>query len=441
MTMCSRLRLLILIFCSVFVFAGPAALSAAAAQPVFAGFTEPITLPIGRRPQDVVAGDMNGDGFVDLVIGHAIGINGGPNKVTVLLSNGDGTFQEPLNATGPNPVLGLAIGDLDGDGDLDAMCACPAVLAPAGADVFLNDGTGQLILSGIFTAGASPADIDLGDLNSDSLLDAVVTSQLGSDAFVLIGVGDGTFLPAVSYPVGNVPTGVDVGDLDGDGDLDFVVSGGFTDDVTIRWNDGSGVFTESLTIAEGVFAPSQVRVVDVDGDGDQDIVVGFSGGLRLILNTPDGFKLGAILPIIVGLGGTGTIVADDINNDGTLDLIGEFIPAEAVKVILRVPGGKFVSGGVFTVGNLPRGVTAADLDSDGDLDLAVTNQNLDTISILFNQTISPTLKNADLNSDGFINAIDLAQLLAMWGQPGPADLNYSGATNSADLVQMLAKWR
>jgi hypothetical protein len=131
--------------------------------------------------------------------------------------------------------------------------------------------TGRFRERVVYPVGDTPWSVAMGDLEGDGDLDLVVVNRLDNDVGVLLNEGDGTFAPQVTYPLGDRPGLVAVGDLDGDGDLDLAVSETLDDTVSVLLNQGDGAFSPRMIYAVG-YHPSWVSVGDLDGDGNLDLV-------------------------------------------------------------------------------------------------------------------------------------------------------------------------
>jgi hypothetical protein len=162
----------------------------------------------------VAFGDFNGDGTTDVAVAEARGLS-------VLLGNGDGSFQAAASYAAGNSV---AVGDLNGDGLLDV-----AVANDNGVSVLLGNGDGSFQAPTSYAAGTSPRSLAVGDVNGDDVPDLVVVNAVSADGTVsvLLGNGDGSFGAATSYAVSHGFTrlgGLAVGDFNGDGTLDLAVT-------------------------------------------------------------------------------------------------------------------------------------------------------------------------------------------------------------------------
>src|SRR5262249_2343747 len=163
-----------------------------------------------------------------------------------LLGNGDGTFQPQLTcAVGVQPSSMVA-GDFDGDGHIDLAVAdagnpfnFPA--DPAGVSVLLGNGDGTFQPAVKYAVGSYPASIIANDFTGDGLLDLAVADQGnvnsgGTDpggVSVLLGNGDGTFQPQITYSAGSGPSSIVAGDFTGDGRHDLAVANSFDNTVSV----------------------------------------------------------------------------------------------------------------------------------------------------------------------------------------------------------------
>ncbi len=297
-------------------------------------------------------------------------------------------------ATGLTPVS-VALGDLDGDGDLD-LVVTNKLSAPPNVSIFLGNGNGTFAAQTTFATGDDPVFVALGDLDGDADLDLVIANEADDTISILLGNGNGTFTAAVPATVatGFTPVSVALGDLDGDGDLDLVVANKLSapPNVSVLLGNGNGTFAAQTTFATG-FTPVFVALGDLDGDGDLDLAVANSAAappnVSVLLGNGNGtfaaqttFATGDD-PVFVALG--------DLDGDGDLDLVvtNKLSAPPNVSVLLGNGNGTFAAQTTFATGDDPVFVVIGDLDGDGDLDIAVANEADDTISILLNTTPPP----------------------------------------------------
>ncbi len=215
------------------------------------------TYNVENDANSVAVADWNGDGKPDLVNG-----NQGSGSVSVLLGNGDGTFQMPIY-TAVTAVAGVSAGDFDGDGKPDLVNG--------------NQGDGTFLPATTVTVGNVTRGVAIADLNGDGNLDVVAGGT--PQAFVLLGNGDGTFQAPVGYP-GNL--WVSVADFDGDGHLDVIAGGPDADEVQVLLGVGDGTLIAPFGL--GAAGQFPLSLADFDGDGKPDLLTAAAGSAVVGLN-------------------------------------------------------------------------------------------------------------------------------------------------------------
>jgi hypothetical protein len=228
----------------------------------------------GNDAVSIAVADVNGDGKPDLVVVNECvsGTECNYGSVAVLLGNGDGTFQtavivyETSNKVFP---MFAALADVNRDGKPDLLVANMAAnSAGAWVSVLLGNGDGTFQTAVDYDSGGNDAvSIAVADVNGDGKPDIVVANANGVG--VLLGNGDGTFQTAVTY--GSLSGPVAVADLNGDGKPDIVVGTG--NDVSVLLGNGDGTFQTAVTYGSGGNGASSAAVADLNGDGKPDIVV------------------------------------------------------------------------------------------------------------------------------------------------------------------------
>jgi hypothetical protein len=248
-------------------------------------FQPPVTVAPGLVPNWVATADFNHDGNLDLAVADFSDFFSG---VSILLGNGDGTFQAPVNYSTPNAAPFIAVGDFNGDHNLDVV-----VLDDLEVSVLLGNGDGTFQEPAINTTPSyAPSVLAIGDFNRDGKLDVVVAEQFGglSQVQILLGNGDGTFALGDSYAVGAEPTGIAVADFNGDGKLDLAVSCLLGLGVEVLLGNGDGTFQPAVTYP--VQGSTWVVAADFNGDGKLDLAVGMSvvvsGGVTVFPGKGDG---------------------------------------------------------------------------------------------------------------------------------------------------------
>jgi hypothetical protein len=379
---------------------------------------------VGTNPSGAALADIDGDGDLDL-----LATNRGDGTVSVRLNGGDatgsntGTFSNGSTASAAYAAYKIAVGDVDGDGDLDFAVAATLDRSVV---IRLNNGKGVFDKGSVVTVGPYPEDPELADLDGDGDLDLLVANTVSNTVSIRFNGGDatgsatGTFSNGVDMYVGSGPGSMAVGDVEGDGDLDVVVSAAlppygsmYAAYATTLLNDGKGKFSLGETIYGGIKYFGDIILSDIDKDGDLDLLgsVPDFGQINVFLNGGDNrgygtygagkFSGGFSVPVL----GTSLTTAD-VDADGDLDLLA--VDPENNVVNVRLNGGNSLGTGAGTFSNgpdvptdkNPAGLAVGDIDGDGDLDLVATNFGPDaynytqipgkTVSVRLNQVQVPT---------------------------------------------------
>ncbi|CAN0319844.1 unnamed protein product, partial [Laminaria digitata] len=360
-------------------------------------FTEATESIVGEEPdlgRVIKARDVNGDGLLDILVGTVYG-----NQNRLYLNRGDARFEEVTRTHLPeslDSIGDLEAGDVDGDGDLDLVLADWGEGNPLESDggrvkLYLNDGEGRFTDA---TEAMMPArlvqmswDLEVADLDNDLDLDIIVSCKVCDSNALYLNDGAGNFTDASErLPVFHRADGFSPMDMNRDGtpennNYDFEVmdidNDGFLDLLTINdgdivgeggifhrrehilLNDGRGAFVDAtselfMDEANTGFDDNAALFLDYDSDGDADFIIGsLDGADRLLVNTPDGFQLYETLhgttAVEEGGNSPGTlgIAVADLNGDGRLDMVqsqGEldtpelvFLGTEALAVDTAAP--------------------------------------------------------------------------------------------------------
>jgi FG-GAP-like repeat len=335
----------------------------------------------GQFPSSVAIGHLNGDGDLDLAVA-----NRDSDNVSVLLGNPDGIFQSAVNYGIYHRPSSVAIGDLNGDGDLD--------LAVANRDsdnvsVLLGNGDGSFQAPVNWTAGDSPLSVAIGYLDGDANPDLAVANGGSDNVSVLLGNGDGSFQAPVNWTAGDSPGSVAIGDLDGDGDRDLAVANWASNNLSVLLGNGDGTFQNAVGY-DTRDRSNSVAIGDLNGDGDLDLAVAGGGtgpavatglsGVSVLLGNGDGTFQNAVgysvsyLPSSVAIG--------DLDGDANPDIVVTTWYGYSVSVLFGNGDGSFQSE-VGYEHHPAISVAIGDLNGDGDLDLAVASW-YDVVFILIN---------------------------------------------------------
>ena len=336
-----------------------------------------VNLTTQSMPESVVVADANGDGKPDIVAA-----NYGSDSVSVLLGNGNGTFQTVHNfAAGAKPIF-VAVGDVNGDGKLDLAVAD---YGSSSASVLLGDGTGAFGAGQTFNTGTKPISIATADVNSDGKLDLVAANQSSNNVSVLLGNGTGVFQAAQNFNAGTSPSDVTVADVNGDFRPDAIVADKGSNAVSVLLGNGDGTLQPAQNLATDT-GPSAVAVADVNGDGTADLVVAnyASSTVSVLLGKGSGaFFTSKSFPTSAG---PADVVVADVAGDGRPDLITAGAGSNVVSVLASdsaAPGlGDFQTAKQFTTGVLAYAVVTADLRNNGKIDIVTANRTSNSVTVL-----------------------------------------------------------
>ncbi len=358
----------------------------------------------GSTAYSLESADVNGDGKLDVAVVNNCGnANCWPNSldgsVSILLGNGDGTFQNALPYdTGGYYPYSIAVADVNGDGKPDVVvtneCTKNVIDCTASSvGVLMNNGDGTLQPVATYDSGGLNAlGIAIADVNGDGRPDLFVANQCPrypascADGVigVLLGNGDGTFQTAIEYDTG-APGAmwVTLGDTNGDGKPDLVVAN--QNDVAVLLGNGDGSFRPAMLYSAG--PPTglfSVTTVDMNGDGKLDIVVSSAYSVGISLGNGDGtFQTGSSYGSGGGGGGfyTQSVAVGDIDRDGELDVMVTTcqVPCASntpglVSVLLGKGDGSLQNPVSYSAGGSgSSSVAVGDVNQDGKPDLLVSN--------------------------------------------------------------------
>ena len=307
---------------------------------------------------DIALGDMDNDGDLDAVVTKDG--EGEPNKVW--LNNGSGNFTDSGLSFGDAKSWGIALGDLDGDGDQDGF------VANIGANkVYLNSGNTNTD-NGQNLGTASSRDLALADIDGDGDLDAVVANNANGQANkIWLNDGNGYFTAFTKNFGNDISWGLALGDLDGDGDIDGFIANDGPNKVYLN----KGYTTTSNGQNLGNASSRGVQLGDMKGDGDLDAVVANDGAgepNKVWLNNGKGKFIDSGLNF--GTGISMAVALGDLDGDGDLD---GFVANNGANKIYLNDGMNTTDNGQSLGNSNTYGVALGDLDGDGDLDAFVAN--------------------------------------------------------------------
>lgn len=358
--------------------------------------------PAGTGGAQLIQADFNGDHIPDLAT-----INNSSNTVSILINNGDGTFRAHLEfATGPNPS-GLAAVDWNKDGKMDLVVANNQADAAHSVSILLGNGDGTFQAHRDINGGPFPNSITVGDFNHDGNPD-IATSSLSPENAVFVSLGDGkggVIAQKTTTGFGAQPaafehtyqvTKVVLADFNRDGkdDLYYIQCCGGGDVEVGAWGvligNGDGTFTDHLVT--GLSVPRNIAAVDINQDGLSDAVISYEG-----CHTPCD---GTLAQINLGNGtfGGGTNVENDfagadgasfdVEGDGLKDvLLLTSEPQASLFIARQNADGTFSQSATAIPLPAPDGggsMVTGDFNHDGKIDVAFIGNG--TVYVVLNTT-------------------------------------------------------
>lgn len=346
-----------------------------------------------------IAVDINGDGIPDIIEAGNIVTGGDQGGILVFLGTGNGQYAPPVPYdTGVSPGRALVAGDFNGDGKIDIVVASlcfDSSCAQGGVSILLGNGDGTFQPSVIYATGAQYAySVAVGDFNGDGKLDVAVANQFSSVG-ILLGNGDGTLQPVVVTAAGSQNLSIAAADFNGDGKTDIALDsydpGAGAGSVQILLSGDNGALTLQASYPSGGSGnvEGSVAVADVNGDGKFDIVAANQcqlndsgcafGSLATLIGNGDGtFVSGPIQTIPDG--NLYSLLIADVNGDGVLDAVAA--DPTGVEVFLGKGDGSFVTPIVYAGVQSPGQNTSVAL---ADLNLIQPGGGIDQSAIFVNR--------------------------------------------------------
>ena len=238
-------------------------------------------IDVGSRPHGIVALDVNGDGAVDLVVASEYG-----ESLSLMINNGQGVFSDATEFANQDgdAKYGLGAGDMNGDGILDLVVGTASLNRIL---VLTGNGDSTFTQTENISGGGYSWKLALGDVNNDGKLDVAQANGPNNNGAILLGNGDGTLQAADLYTFNGTAVGSSLGDLDGDGDLDWVVSSYSAGEWYVMRNNGDGTFARVGTIPAPQNA-SCASLYDFDNNGTLDMALADESADLITLMKNDG---------------------------------------------------------------------------------------------------------------------------------------------------------
>ena len=327
-------------------------------------FALPVSYMVGKKPEVVLAHDMNNDEFPDLLV-----VNSGDNSLNFLEGIGDGTFKDPQTIETGREPFALDVADFNGDRIPDiALCN----YGDGNVSIILGQKDGLFKLKTDVKVGRLPIAVAAGDFNNDDKTDLAVTLRFNK-LIILLGVGDGTFKLAEAYQVGPTPAYITIDDYNSDGndDIAIALNGLKVKHIKMLFGNGDGTFLPPKKITGGNQSSFIVHH-DMNLDGKTDLIASSPMRDSLSIYVGDGKGEFSKLEDFAGEKGPHNIVAGDFTGDKVPDIVVCNRRGGSISVIPGRGDGTFVYPHFnYVVGSQPRSITGADFNRDGMMDIAV----------------------------------------------------------------------
>jgi len=269
----------------------------------------------------------------------------------------------------PSPV-GFQVADLNHDGLPDIIGICEG-----GVGFMAGRSDGDFSPFVLWPTGTRPHDIAVGDLNGDGNLDCV-TAEEENQVSILLGKADGTFQPRQVFAAID-PSSVGIGDFNNDHRPDLVIANYHPKTLSVMLQDQNGGFAAPIGSPSGNF-PGSLVVRDMDLDNNQDVVYADNFGYGVVYGNGNG-SFGAV-DFADPPYGARSIAVEDLNGDNRPDLVVSNVPGVFIR--FGAPNRTFENPVSYAIGDVGNAITIADATGDGTLDLLVSTNNKGRISLL-----------------------------------------------------------
>jgi hypothetical protein len=340
----------------------------------------------GSHPQSVILADFNDDHQLDIAVANSWNDN-----INVFLGFGHEVFGTPTThstGSGSNPSS-IAAGDINKDGWMDIVVANQnrdnvGVFIACDYTTFIQD---TILIPDLLP---TPNSVATGDFNNDHQWDIVVANKAANNIGIYLGNGNGTFGTQITYSTGtsSSPVFVAVGDFNNDNNSDIVVADYNTNNIRIFLGYGNGSFADQgASDGNRVNYPVSIGIGDFDNDSFSDIVVvnKIKDQLSIFLGYGNGtFKTPNLHFLPSGSSPT-WVAVDDFNNDDIMDIAVSNYQGNNVGILLGYGNGTFNDNGMLWTGaySHPYSIATGDFNNDSCVDIAVANVESTSIGVFF----------------------------------------------------------
>jgi hypothetical protein len=364
------------------------------------GFAFSYKSPAGQNTVAVMLGDVTNDGLVDVLTADSYSM-----QITVHRNQGQAIYPFPVlsDLAGSQIAGSVDAADINGDGLKDVVISASgraAVDSPV--KIVVNAGSGNFgpVVTHSIRGGGVQAKFR--DLNGDNVPDLLFASGIQSPPYDLhyaMNTGNGTFGPVQTKSLNACGWyDVDAFDLNNDGRNDAVLTEWLgcanvpesSRRIFICLNNGNGTFADPIIKVVGTH-PAPVGAGDFNEDGNLDVVTGNSGAvIEVNLGLGNGNLMSPVPYSIGSQGGATDVVVTDLNQDGNLDIAScNFWEGTTMSILSGNGNGTFQPAVILPSAYSPdllnvSGITAGDMDNDGDKDILVANNASNSLSLYTN---------------------------------------------------------
>jgi len=417
------------------------------AQPCLSFEDIALTPTVGYSgPSNIALGDIDNDSYIDMVIANRT------NDATLAVRYGlpgggfgdDVVFLFESESFKSNWV---SLTDYNHDGNLDAILASRF---PNRLQVLEGHGDGTFSFVNSAQIGITlPQSIVLADFDNDGRDEALVGGLNSVELFNISATGVASFTQHVADEFMIYP---DAADINGDGWIDALLASDSSHAVHLYMNDGAGHLALGDLLSIGADLAISAKALDFDMDGDLDVAVtSFNDAIWIFEQVAPGqFDDGVRIDVSQGaVNDPWHLNVGDLNGDSFPDLVFTSALSDTIGVMTNLASREstlFSNPIYFQVNSVPNMSAIADIDDDGDLDIAAVDMGGGTdgqgsaIAIITNTTAgSPCY--ADITGDNTVDIYDLVAVFVDWGKnKSPADLNSDFDVNGVDLAMVLNNW-
>ena len=416
-------------------------------------------------PYHAAIGDIDGDGYPDLVVSMYGSFAGGQSYLYIYRNTGTRgqlSFDAPVQVITVNGAASVHLADLDGDSKLDIIVAATG---SGRVGCSRNKSTpGVISIAPVFykTFSSGAPDIAIADFDGDGKLDIAggiytenkieifknIISTIPTNAFTTNGTLSSYY---VTLPTGNVPYSICAADIDGDHKPDIITNNVIDGNISVLRNTSvvdSFMFATSVQFGSGTDA-RLVRLQDINGDGKQDVVTANYGDTKFKIY-PNTSAVGVVsfatqVEFNTGTAQPGAFDFGDFNGDGKTDIAFSYGNTSQVGIFYNNYTSGAITTSTFTAGPVlstgvstgPGGVTVGDIDGDTKPDIVVGNVGNNTVSIFKNTGTPDTVSIIGTDSVCVSSTITLTTLHcaneeAYWSSTN-GHTSVTGGTGTGDI--------